>query len=156
MKDFQIVTFDSKYSNSFFELNKSWIEEYWSLEDSDIADLLNRIRQPFNVNSMSLVAALAALDDQKHVEKSVSLNQSGLDYFMKGCDEMELSYIPSVANFLTIDLERKAMPIYEGLLRMGIIVRPVGVYELPNHLRVTTGLPRENELFLSALKRLVR
>ena len=128
----------------------------YAVSHPDIADLLNRIRQPFNVNSMSLVAALAALDDQKHVEKSVSLNQLGLDYFMKGCDEMELSYIPSVANFLTIDLERKAMPIYEGLLRLGIIVRPVGVYELPNHLRVTTGLPGENELFLSALKRLVR
>ena len=92
----------------------------------------------------------------KSTLKNLSLNQLGLDYFMKGCDELGLSYIPSVANFLTIDLERKAMPIYEGLLRLGIIVRPVGVYELPNHLRVTTGLPRENELFLSALKRLVR
>ena len=104
---------------------------------------------------MSLVAACAALDDQKHVEKSVSLNRLGLNYFMEGCDQIGLSYIPSVANFLTIDLERDAMPIYESLLRKGIIVRPIGVYGLPNHLRVTTGLPRENEIFLEALKQLV-
>ena len=127
----------------------------YAISHPDIADLLNRVRQPFNVNSMSLVAACAALDDQKHVEKSVSLNQLGLNYFMEGCDQIGLSYIPSVANFLTIDLERDAMPIYESLLRKGIIVRPIGVYGLPNHLRVTTGLPRENEIFLEALKQLV-
>jgi len=127
----------------------------YAISHPDIADLLNRVRQPFNVNSMSLVAACAALDDQKHVEKSVSLNQLGLDYFMEGCDQLGLSFIPSVANFLTIDLERNAMPIYESLLRMGIIVRPIGVYGLPNHLRVTTGLSKENEIFLEALKQLV-
>ena len=127
----------------------------YAVSHPDIADLLNRVRQPFNVNSMSLVAACAALDDQTHVQKSVDLNCSGLEYFMESCNEMGVSYIPSVANFLTIDLERDVMSVYERLLRMGVIVRPIGVYGLPNHLRVTTGLATENERFIKALKKLV-
>jgi len=68
------------------------------------------------------------------------------------CDELGLEYIPSVGNFLAIDLGRDAMPVYEALLREGVIVRPVGVYEMPNHLRVTIGLPVENVRFIQALK----
>ena len=70
----------------------------------------------------------------------------------EACDELGLEYIPSVGNFLAIDLGRDAMPIYEALLREGVIVRPVGVYEMPNHLRVTIGLPAENARFIQALK----
>ena len=117
-----------------------------------IADLLNRVRQPFNINAMSLAAAVAALDDQAHVQAAVRANTAGMAMLTEACDELGLEYIPSVGNFLAIDLGRDAMPIYEALLREGVIVRPVGVYEMPNHLRVTIGLPAENARFIQALK----
>ena len=71
------------------------------------------------------------------------------------CDALGLGYIPSAGNFLTIDFDRDAMPIYEALLREGVIVRPIGVYGLPNHLRVTIGLKAENERFIQSLKRVL-
>lgn len=127
----------------------------YSVSHPDVADLMNRIRQPFNVNSMSLVAAVAALEDQSHVEQSVALNRSGLDYLRAECDRMGIPYIPSVGNFLTIGFERDAMPIYEALLQEGVIVRPIGVYQLPEHLRVTVGTPEENERFIQALQKVL-
>jgi histidinol-phosphate aminotransferase len=123
----------------------------YSVSHPDVADLMNRIRQPFNVNAMSLVAALTALDDQTHIDKSVNLNTSGLKYLKTECDRLGLGYIPSVANFLTIDCGSDAMPIYNALLHEGVIVRPIGVYELPNHLRVTVGTEDENHRFVEAL-----
>lgn len=121
----------------------------------DIADLMNRVRQPFNVNAMSLVAGLVALDDQEHVRKAVELNASGMKYLESACDRLGLGYIPSVANFLTIDFGRDALPIYDALLHEGVIVRPVGVYELPNHLRVTVGTAEENSRFVAALEKVL-
>ena len=127
----------------------------YSVSHPDIADLMNRIRQPFNVNAMSLVAALAALDDQAHVRQTVELNTSGLKYLEAECDRLGLGYIPSVANFLTIDFGSDAMPIYDALLHEGVIVRPIGVYELPNHLRVTVGTAEENHRFVEALEKVL-
>jgi histidinol-phosphate aminotransferase len=124
----------------------------YSVSHPDIADLMNRVRQPFNVNSMSLVAAMTALDAQEHVDESVRINRQGMAYLTAACDELGLGYIPSVGNFLTIDFGRNAAPVYEALLREGVIVRPIGVYEMPNHLRVTIGLPAENKRFVDALK----
>ena len=123
----------------------------YAVSHPDIADLMNRIRQPFNVNAMSMVAALAALDDQEHVRQTVELNTSGLKYLEAECDRLGLAYIPSVANFLTIDFGSDAAPIYDALLHEGVIVRPIGVYELPNHLRVTVGTAEENHRFVEAL-----
>ena len=102
-----------------------------------------------------MVAALAALDDQDHVRQTVELNSSGLKYLEAECDRLGLGYIPSVANFLTIDFESDAMPIYDALLHEGVIVRPIGVYELPNHLRVTVGNPEENHRFVEALRKVL-
>lgn len=116
-----------------------------------IADLMNRIRQPFNVNSLALAAASAALGDQGHVARSVTLNSEGLQQLADGCSRMGLSFIPSVGNFLTVDVARDALPVYEALLREGVIVRPIAGYGLPNHLRVTVGLASENERCLAAL-----
>lgn len=127
----------------------------YAVSHPDIADLMNRVRQPFNVNSMSLAAAYTALDDQEHVQKSVALNRQGMRFLESACDEMGLGYIPSVGNFLTIDFERDAAPVYDALLHEGVIVRPIGVYEMPNHLRVTIGLPEENERFVQTLKRVL-
>jgi len=127
----------------------------YSVSNPDIADLMNRIRQPFNINSMSLVAALAAIDDQDHVKRSVELNANGMRYIEAECHRLGLGFIPSAGNFLTINFGRDAMPVYDGLLHEGVIVRPIGVYELPNHLRVTIGTTAENERFVSALERVL-
>ncbi len=127
----------------------------YSVSHPDIADLMNRVRQPFNVNAMSLEAAEIALDDQAHVQRSVEVNRQGISVLTRACDDMGLNYIPSVGNFLCIDFGQDAMPIYEVLLSQGVIVRPIGVYEMPNHLRVTIGTPDENERFIESLKRVL-
>ena len=124
----------------------------YSVSHSDIADLLNRIRQPFNVNGIAQAAALAALADQEHLQRSFNSNHAGMQQLLTGLDELGLAAIPSVANFICVDLEQAATPIYEALLHQGVIVRPVANYGMPNHLRVTIGLPEENDRFLTALQ----
>lgn len=127
----------------------------YAVSHPDIADLMNRVRQPFNVNSMALLAAGTAIADQLYVRKSVEVNRDGLKFLAHACEELGLNYIPSVGNFLTIDFGRDALPVYEALLRQGVIVRPIGVYEMPNHLRVTVGLPEENERFVDSAKKVL-
>ncbi len=128
----------------------------YAISHPDIADLMNRIRQPFNVNAMSLAAAVAALEDQAHVKEAVALNNQGMTYFETECERMGLGYIPSAGNFLTVDMGRDAIPVYDALLHEGVIVRPIGVYEMPNHLRVTVGTMEENVRFVEALEKVLR
>lgn len=116
-----------------------------------IADLLNRVRHPFNVNAAALAAAEAALDDDAFLAESVRVNAEGRARLVAGFRELGLACIPSQANFVSVDVGREAVPVYEALLRRGVIVRPVGGYELPRHLRVSVGLPDENERLLAAL-----
>ena len=117
-----------------------------------IADLLNRVRQPFNVNSLALIAATAALHDQAHLENSASLNATGMQQLTDSFKQLGLKFIPSVGNFISVDMGRLAQPLYLELLKRGVIVRPVANYEMPNHLRVTIGTETENAKFLSALR----
>lgn len=123
----------------------------YALSNPEIADLLNRVRQPFNVNSMAQVAACAALADKLHVAESVVVNTQGLKQMMLGLGELDLTFIPSIGNFVTVDLKQSAMPVYEALLQEGVIVRPVANYGLPNHLRITIGNQQQNERVLLAL-----
>jgi len=116
-----------------------------------VADLLNRVRQPFNVNSLALAAATAALADAKFVAKSVKANRSGMAVLERSFKRLGLETIPSCANFITFRVPRAAA-VYGKLLRGGVIVRPVAGYGLPEHLRVTVGTPKENERFLKALE----
>ena len=127
----------------------------YAVSNPAIADLMNRVRQPFNVNSMSLAAALVALDDQTYINETVRLNAEGLTFLTQACDQMGVNYIASVGNFLTIDMGGDASAAYEALLREGVIVRPIGVYGMPNHLRVTVGLPDENARFVDALRKVL-
>ena len=115
-----------------------------------VAELLNRVRQPFNVNSLALAAALAALEDRKFVAKSYKMNRAGLAQLERALRTLGLETIPSCANFVTFRVSR-ARTVYERLLRRGVIVRPLAGYEMPDHLRVTVGTPKENEKFLKAL-----
>lgn len=124
----------------------------YGLSHPDIADLLNRVRQPFNVNAYGQIGALAALHDQLHIERSVELNRNGLKQLAVGFDELGLAYIPSVGNFITVDLAKPAGPIDQALLRSGVITRPIDAYGLPHHLRISIGLPEENERCLAALR----
>lgn len=123
----------------------------YGLSSPAVADVLNRVRQPFNVNSLALAAACAALDDVDYVERSRQLNEAGMRQLESGLRSLGLGWIPSRGNFLAVDLGRAAMPVYEGLLREGVIVRPVGGYGMPDHLRVSIGQPHENTRFLDAL-----
>lgn len=120
-----------------------------------LADVLNRVRQPFNCNSVALAAAEAALGDSDHIEDSKSLNTTGLAQIAEGAGKLGLDYIPSVGNFLAIRLGDKAAAIYQALLREGVIVRPLAGYSLRDYLRVTVGLPEENERFLAALAKVL-
>ena len=127
----------------------------YGISHRDIADLMNRVRQPFNVNSLALSAAAAALDDIDHLQQSISMNQAGMKQLTTAFDDMNLQYIPSVGNFICVDMESTAhtgMEIYNKLLHQGVIVRPVDNYAMPNHLRITIGLEEENEKFIKTLE----
>jgi len=123
----------------------------YALAHPSVADVMNRVRQPFNVNSVALAAATAALEDMEFVAKSFAENLQGLRQLREGAQQLGLEFIPSYGNFLTIRVG-KAQEVYKRLLRRGVIVRPVGGgYQLPEHLRVTVGTATENEKFLGAL-----
>ncbi|HCE6865900.1 TPA: histidinol-phosphate transaminase [Pseudomonas aeruginosa] len=123
----------------------------YALSSKAVADVLNRVRQPFNVNSLALAAACAALDDHDYLAQSRRLNDSGMAQLEDGFHALGLSWIPSKGNFIAVDLARDAGPVYQALLREGVIVRPVAGYGMPTFLRVSIGLPEENDRFLQAL-----
>ena len=128
----------------------------FGLTHNDISDLINRVRQPFNINSIGLAGAVAALRDTEFVRRSCALNQAGMLQIITGLRHLGIEYIPSYGNFLSFCVKRgDAAPVYQNLLKQGIIVRPIGVYEMPRHLRVTIGLESENEKFLQALQNIV-
>ncbi len=124
----------------------------YALSHPTVADLLNRVRQPFNNNSLALLAAEVALDDQQHVADAVALNTSERARLVKELSAMGLKLLPSQANFVTIDFARDGKPIHQGLLEKGIIVRPMTSYGLPTFLRVSVGTAAENARFLDALR----
>ena len=116
-----------------------------------VADLMNRVRQPFNVNNLAAAAAIAALDDQEFIDRSVALNRRGMVQITAGLMALNLEVIPSFGNFITFKVS-DAVGVNARLLKLGVIVRPLGGYEMPDHLRVTIGLESENERFLQALR----
>ncbi len=124
----------------------------YALSHPDIADLLNRVRQPFNVNSMAQVAALAALEDEDFIRQSVALNDAGMKQLRQGFEELSLACIPSVGNFISLDLGRDVTAVDQALLKLGCITRPLAGYGMPNHLRISIGLEEENRRLLTALK----
>jgi histidinol-phosphate aminotransferase len=124
----------------------------YALSSPAIAALLNRVRQAFNVNSIALAAAVAALDDAEHLRQSAKLNRDGMQQLEAGLDQMKVRHYPSRGNFVLVDCARPVGPVYESMLRQGVIVRPVGNYQLPTHLRLTIGTHSQNERMLSALR----
>jgi histidinol-phosphate aminotransferase len=127
----------------------------YGLSSPVVADVLNRVRQPFNVNSLALAAACAALDDVDYLRTSRQLNEVGMEQLEGGLRLLGLDWIASRGNFIAVNLQRDSGPVYQGLLREGVIVRPVANYGMPNHLRVSIGLPAENTRFLQALAKVL-
>ncbi|RJF97924.1 histidinol-phosphate transaminase [Noviherbaspirillum saxi] len=120
-----------------------------------ITDLLNRIRQPFNVNSMAQAAAVAALNDSAFLQKSAQLNAEGYQQLTQAFDAMDLEYVKSYGNFVLVRVgsdDAAGARVNLELLKRGVIVRPVGNYGLPQWLRISIGLPQENAAFIKALK----
>jgi len=122
----------------------------FGLTSSAIADLMNRVRQPFNVNSIAQVAAVASLSDDAFVERTRAINQAGMAQITQGLQQLGLSFIPSFANFVSFKVN-DASGVYQRLLNQGVIVRPIANYEMPDYLRVSIGLFSENDRFLKAL-----
>lgn len=130
----------------------------YALAGELVADMLNRVRQPFNVNSIAQAAAVAALQDEAFVKRTCELNQAGMKQITQGLTRLGLEYIPSYGNFVCCRIvnpvqsgEKGASQMYRRLLELGVIVRPIANYGMPDYLRVSIGLESENEKFLSAL-----
>lgn len=127
----------------------------YSVSSVEIADILNRARLPFNVNMLAEVAARAALDDNEHINRSVALNNAGMPQLTDGLTKLKINFIPSFGNFVTFKVDQVATDFYQKLLYEGVIVRPLGAYDMPNYLRVTIGTYEQNEKFLAAMKKIL-
>ena len=128
----------------------------YGVSSLQLADLMNRVRPPFNVDSLALAAAEACLKDEAYVRQSKELNDEGMAQLQAGFEQLNVNWIPSVGNFICFEVAGKADEINQGLLSRGVIVRPVANYEMPNHLRVSIGTRQENERFLLELKALLK
>lgn len=128
----------------------------YAISSPVIADVLNRVRQPFNVNSLALAAACAALDDVDYLAASRKANDAGMAQLERGFRQLGLEWIPSRGNFIAVDFARDAAPINQALLREGVIVRPVAGYGMPTFLRVSIGTERENARFLGVLAQVLQ
>jgi histidinol-phosphate aminotransferase len=127
----------------------------YCIADPDCAALCNRIRQPFNVNSLAQVAALAALEDESHALECLRMIEAGRHYLYDEFTAMGVKYAPSRANFILVDVGRSAMDVFHWLLKEGVIVRPMTSFGMESALRVTIGTPQENRRFVKALKKVL-
>lgn len=127
----------------------------YAVSSPDVTDLLNRVRLSFNPNSLAQAGALAALEDTEHLRRTVELNRTELARVDAGLRAMGLATIPSVCNFVTVDVGRPGRELFQRLLERGVIVRPLDAYGMPNHLRVSVGLPEQNDRLLTALGELI-
>ena len=127
----------------------------YGIADADAVSLMNRIRQPFNVNSLAQVAALAALEDENHVLECVRMIEAGRHYLYDEFNNLGVKFVPSRANFILVDVGRSASDIYQRLLKEGVIVRPMTPFGMESALRVTVGTPQENRRLVKALKKVL-
>jgi histidinol-phosphate aminotransferase len=127
----------------------------YGISNKFIIECLNRVREPFNINSVAQAAAMAALSDAPHVKKTKKLVEEGKAFLYKELDGLKLSYIPSVTNFILVNLKKDTNLIYQELLRRGVIVREMSAWKLKSSIRVTVGTMSENRKFIQALKELL-
>jgi histidinol-phosphate aminotransferase len=117
----------------------------------DLIAALEKIRQPFNINSIAQAGALAALDDVEHMDRTRENNARGLDFFLRAFRDLKLEYIPSAANFILVRVG-EGQKVFEAMQKLGVITRPMGGYQLPEWIRISVGTPKENARCLEALK----
>ena len=113
-----------------------------------LIEIMNRVRQPFNVNSVAQNAAIESLSDQEYLKESINQNTKERLYLYKSLERMSVDYIPSQGNFICIDTKSSGKEVFESLMKKGVIVRPIDLYEMPTHIRVTIGNRTENNIFL--------
>jgi histidinol-phosphate aminotransferase len=121
----------------------------------ELIAMMQRVRQPFNVNAPAQWAALAALDDVEHVRRSLAVNRQGIDYLQKEFTRLGLEFVPTCANFILVRVG-KGQEVFNRLLRQGVIIRPMAGYQFPEHVRVTVGTMAENEKFIAALEKVIK
>jgi histidinol-phosphate aminotransferase len=126
----------------------------YGVAGKEVIDLMHRVRQPFNVNAVAQWAALAALDDEEHVRKSLEANRQGMEFLSSEFAKLGLAYVPSHGNFILLRVGN-GNEVFQRLLTQGVIVRPVGAYEFPEHVRVTVGKMDENRRFIEALRGII-
>jgi histidinol-phosphate aminotransferase len=127
----------------------------YGVAPKEVIDLMQRVRQPFNVNAVAQWAALAALDDKDHVGRSLQNNRQGMEFLNSEFDKLGLPYVPRQGNFILLRVGN-GNEVYQRLLTQGVIVRPVGAYEFPEHVRVTVGTMNENRRFIEALRGIMK
>ena len=147
LKDFPNLIISRTFSKAY---GLAGLRVGYALAHEQVAGMINRVRQPFNVNSMAQAAAVAALQDEAFVRETQELNQRGMEQVTQGLSRLGLEFIPSYGNFVSFRIAH-AGRIYRRLLELGVIVRPVANYDMADYLRVSIGLESENEKFLSAL-----
>jgi histidinol-phosphate aminotransferase len=123
----------------------------FGIADPQVIDLMNRVRQPFNVNNVALAAAAAALRDDEFIAKTVTLNARGMAQVLEAFAALRVDWIPSAGSFVSFRIDNAAA-VNASLLRAGVIVRPIAGYGMPDWLRVSIGLPEENMRFIEALR----
>lgn len=152
LQDPRIVTlrtFSKAYGLAGFRIG-------YGIMDSEIAEILNRIRQPFNVNTLAQAAASAAIDDDQFLHTSITTTHDGLDFLFEQVTRLGIQCLPTQSNFFMLDLQTDATQVFEQLLRMGVIVRSMKSYGFDTFLRVNTGTKEENIVFIDALKKVLK
>lgn len=124
----------------------------YGITTPEIADLMNKVRQPFNTNSLAQIGALAALADRKHVEKSIAINHEGKQFLYQSFQQLGVSFIPTETNFVLFETAQDGKDVYAALMKQGVIIRPMG----GKRLRVTIGLPEENKRFVTELEKIIK
>src|SRR5208283_1668357 len=118
----------------------------------DMIQMLNNVRQPFNVTSLAQVAAIAGMDDRAHIARTLQVNAEGMDYLEREFVRLQVPFVPSHANFFLVEVG-DGRAVYEQLLRKGVIVRAMNGYGYPRHVRISVGLPEENRRLVAALSK---
>jgi len=142
-------TFSKAYGLAGFRIG-------YGIMDQEVAEILNRIRQPFNVNSMAQAAAEAAFEDEEFLNYSITSTHEGLDYLIRELTAMGLTVLPTQSNFFMVDVKRKAAGVFQEMLKEGVIVRSMASYGFDTFLRINAGTPEENLACINALKRVLK
>jgi histidinol-phosphate aminotransferase len=127
----------------------------YAVANPELVSYMEKVRQPFNVNMLAQVAATAALEDKKFLRKTRKTILAGRDYLYDALSKLGIAYVPTVANFILIDVGRDGVSVFKDMLKYGVIVRDMDQYGLKNFIRVTIGTKKENERFIKVLKKVI-